>query len=125
MPLAPAWDFVATKKKFVKATIKIKVYKQEDQLTTDKRRTLTWFRFVTRYQMLSKTILKGTYREVENKDNGRRNRWTTSGIRPGERMRSSLEIQRTAILGGRCLEDDLQFLYNRQGHGVLNVWVSN
>ena len=45
---------------FVRATIKQKVGKQEELLTTVKRRKMAWFGHVTRHQNMSKTILQGT-----------------------------------------------------------------
>ena len=45
---------------FVRATIKKKVGKQEELLSTIKRRKMAWFGHVTRHQTLSKTILQGT-----------------------------------------------------------------
>ena len=45
---------------FVRNTINSMIGKQEELLTTVKRRKLAWFGHVTRHQTLSKTILQGT-----------------------------------------------------------------
>ena len=53
---------------YVKATICQKVGKQEELLTTVKRRKMAWFGHVTRHQTLSKTILQGTVQGSRKRD---------------------------------------------------------
>ena len=57
--LGTSWQEKKTNE-FVTATIKQKVGKQEELITTVKRRKMAWFGHVTRHQNMSKTILQGT-----------------------------------------------------------------
>ena len=54
--------------------------------------------------------------EAENMEDRGKNGWTTSGIGPGGRTRSSLEMQRTGKLGG-CYPGGLSLpIYDHRGH---------
>lgn len=92
------------KPKFFRVIIKIKLGKEEDLLTTVKRRKLARLGQVTRHQTLVKTTLQGTVQEwreegAETEEDKDSNGWITSGIGAGGRTRSALEIQRTTMLG--------------------------